>query len=284
MRRSCSMTITASACEARRGSASTARVARSERYGGSTNTSRHGRRPARAARRARPHRRRAPSRGPRGRARAGCRGSPSSAGLPASTNVAWAAPRDSASMPSAPEPANRSRTCMPVDIGPRMLKIASRTFSEVGRVAAPCGGAQDPAAEAAADDAHRRQQCYGLLLWSRRQSLPIRLPRMSLAGNLAAWLLEGALANGAGPRVRAARGRSGVDVRRAGDARSASCRRRCAACGSQRGERVLDPDARHARGGGGDPRRDPRRRGRGAGRPSCRRPTTSRTTCSTPAR
>src|SRR5690242_12476669 len=43
-------------------------------------------------------------------------------------------------MPSAPEPENRSSTLMPATSG-RMLKSASRTFSEVGRVSAP-GGAR----------------------------------------------------------------------------------------------------------------------------------------------
>ena len=56
-----------------------------------------------------------------------------------STNVAWAAPRDSASMPSAPEPANRSSTVAssitPID--PSALNVASLTRSDVGRTARP---------------------------------------------------------------------------------------------------------------------------------------------------
>jgi hypothetical protein len=58
-----------------------------------------------------------------------------------STNVAWAAPRDSASTPKAPLPANRSATGS-LSIPPRLasaLKMASRTRSVVGRVRAPGG-------------------------------------------------------------------------------------------------------------------------------------------------
>src|SRR5687767_13670724 len=55
-----------------------------------------------------------------------------------STKVARAAPRDSASRPIAPEPANRSRTSMP-STGPIRLKAASRTRSPVGRVSRPPG-------------------------------------------------------------------------------------------------------------------------------------------------
>ena len=56
-----------------------------------------------------------------------------------STNVASAAPRDSASIPSAPEPANRSSTRASVTRSPRIENSASRTRSEVGRVASPGG-------------------------------------------------------------------------------------------------------------------------------------------------
>ena len=55
-----------------------------------------------------------------------------------STSVACAAPRESASMASAPEPANRSSTRAP-SMSPRIENSASRTRSEVGRVAAPRG-------------------------------------------------------------------------------------------------------------------------------------------------
>ena len=58
-----------------------------------------------------------------------------------STNVARAEPWDSASMPRAPLPANRSSTSAP-SITPRLrraLKIASRTLSDVGRVRPPGG-------------------------------------------------------------------------------------------------------------------------------------------------
>ena len=58
-----------------------------------------------------------------------------------STNVQWAAPRESASMPSAPVPANRSATRASRTRSrlPRALNTASRTLSVVGRVSATGG-------------------------------------------------------------------------------------------------------------------------------------------------
>src|SRR5581483_2047664 len=60
-----------------------------------------------------------------------------------STNVTWAAPRDSASIPSAPLPANRSATDAPsrTPRASRLLKTAPRTSSLVGRVETPRGTA-----------------------------------------------------------------------------------------------------------------------------------------------
>src|SRR4051794_4524447 len=55
-----------------------------------------------------------------------------------STNVASAAPRESASIPRAPVPAKRSRTRMP-SMSPSTLKIAPRTLSDVGRTLLPLG-------------------------------------------------------------------------------------------------------------------------------------------------
>ncbi len=55
-----------------------------------------------------------------------------------STNTALSAPRDSASMPSAPVPANRSSTLAPSTL-PSIANTASLTRSEVGRVALPVG-------------------------------------------------------------------------------------------------------------------------------------------------
>ena len=58
-----------------------------------------------------------------------------------STNVAEAAPRDTASSPSAPEPANRSSTSAP-SRQPWLcseLKTASRTLLVVGRTSMPSG-------------------------------------------------------------------------------------------------------------------------------------------------
>ena len=57
-----------------------------------------------------------------------------------STNVAVAAPRLSASSPSAPEPAKRSSTSAS-STGPIRLNAFSRTRSEVGRVSSPFGAA-----------------------------------------------------------------------------------------------------------------------------------------------
>src|SRR6478672_11033302 len=55
-----------------------------------------------------------------------------------STKTALAAPRESASRPIAPEPANRSSTEAP-STGPIRLKAASRARSAVGRVSCPFG-------------------------------------------------------------------------------------------------------------------------------------------------
>ena len=57
-----------------------------------------------------------------------------------STKVTLSAPRESASSPSAPEPAKRSSTRAP-STGPIRLNAASRTRSPVGRVARPFGAA-----------------------------------------------------------------------------------------------------------------------------------------------
>src|SRR5690606_26760774 len=58
-----------------------------------------------------------------------------------STNVTYAAPRDSASRPSAPEPANRSSTRASARSCWSALIHASRTRSVVGRVRSPGGAA-----------------------------------------------------------------------------------------------------------------------------------------------
>src|SRR5512139_1204377 len=50
-----------------------------------------------------------------------------------STNVAWTAPRESASSPYAPEPAHASRTFAPATRVPRMSNAAFRAISVVGR-------------------------------------------------------------------------------------------------------------------------------------------------------
>lgn len=56
-----------------------------------------------------------------------------------STKVACAAPRDSASRPSAPLPAKRSRTRAPSMRGRSQLNRVSRTRSGVGRISTPAG-------------------------------------------------------------------------------------------------------------------------------------------------
>ena len=77
------------------------------------------------------------------------------ASAPSSTNSAKAAPRDIASSPSAPVPANRSSTRAPVTGSPwawaRMLNRLSRSRSAVGRIAC------DSARRARGRDADRRR-------------------------------------------------------------------------------------------------------------------------------
>src|SRR5690242_67862 len=63
----------------------------------------------------------------------------SRAGRARSTKSALVAPRDSASSPRAPDPANRSRTRAPGIEVWRMLNQASRTRPDVGRVLSPAG-------------------------------------------------------------------------------------------------------------------------------------------------
>ena len=141
---------TAPAARFAAGIAATARVARSLAYGGSTNTSCHGVAVGRAAN-ATASTGTMVARAVRSRLARFARRA-ASAALAASTKVACAAPRDSASIPRPPEPANRSRTA-PVTSG-RMLNTASRTFSLVGRVAAPCGARRTRSSAALGDDAH----------------------------------------------------------------------------------------------------------------------------------
>ena len=90
---------------------------------------------------------RAPPRPPRGGSRHARSPSPSSDRLPASTraartsrstNTASAAPRERASIPSAPLPANRSITRSP-STSPSIANSASWTRSEVGRWSCPAG-------------------------------------------------------------------------------------------------------------------------------------------------
>src|SRR5207245_578637 len=68
-----------------------------------------------------------------------CRRSAFSASGPRSTNVTAAAPRESASMPSEPAPAKRSRTRAPSSRGSRIAKRVSRMRSVAARVPPPRG-------------------------------------------------------------------------------------------------------------------------------------------------
>ncbi len=82
-----------------------------------------------------------------------------SAAEASSTNTTGPAPREMASIPMAPLPANRSAT----DISsrstrlPRTSKIDSRTRSDVGRVAVPARSPQEPAPAVAGDHTHGRR-------------------------------------------------------------------------------------------------------------------------------
>ena len=106
-----------------------------------------------------------------------------------SRKVACAAPRDSASRPSAPEPAKASSTRASISgevpssrqlACTRMLNSASRARLAVGRVASPSGAASGAAAMLAADDLeHQRPPLVRL----RRPGLglgPARLARRPL--------------------------------------------------------------------------------------------------------
>src|SRR5205823_4096913 len=64
-----------------------------------------------------------------------------------STNRARVAPRDRASIPMAPVPANRSRTSAAATRSPRLEKRPSRARSDMGRVPAGTGARRTPLAE-----------------------------------------------------------------------------------------------------------------------------------------
>src|SRR6266567_8538979 len=66
-----------------------------------------------------------------------------------STKVASAAPRESASIPMAPVPANRSSTRTPSTDVPRLENTPSRARSDTGRVPAGTGASRVPFAEPA---------------------------------------------------------------------------------------------------------------------------------------
>ena len=233
MRRSCSMTITAPGREVLARQRERRRAPRDPtRYGGSTNTSRHGA--------AGPWRRgeRDGVAGDDGRAvgeaelARGCRGSRPARACAASTNVACAAPRDSASMPERARAGEQVEDVVAGDRAwPRMLKIASRTFSEVGRVAAPARGAQRRGRRGCRRRSARVEDYARSFVVAPTDSLTIcRACLVREPGGVAARRRAG---KRRGRARRAARGRPRVDVRRARRPRSRGCRRRCAGCGSR---------------------------------------------------
>lgn len=114
---------------------SSARTPRPRRYGGSAKTRSNGR-PGHRPRLVASHRFKVAT--PSARKRPMFRSITVRAAESLSTKWTDAAPRDSASRPSAPVPAKRSRTCRPVTRSPnlpftRRLKMFSRTRSAVGR-------------------------------------------------------------------------------------------------------------------------------------------------------
>ncbi len=141
-------------------------------------------------------------------------------------------------------------------------------------------GTQDAPAEAAADDPHPCR-IYRLLFvlapvvrYDCDRDVHEREPRCA-GCSTARWRTERdreshcarAIVRG----LRRARGSRRPDVGSAAHAAAPARRARA------------DPDARHTRGRGRDPRHDPRRRCRGAGLASSRPPMMSRSTCSTAA-
>src|SRR4051794_3021185 len=88
-----------------------------------------------------------------------------------STKVACAAPRESASSPIAPDPANRSSTSAS-STGPIRLNAFSRTRSEVGRVSCPLGAAM------------RCPLCEPAMIRIDEHSVGLVLPRAVLVAEL----------------------------------------------------------------------------------------------------
>ena len=91
-----------------------------------------------------------------------------------STNTTSRAPRDSASSPSAPEPANKSRQRLSTMECCSQLNKVSRTRSGVGRSPGASGKLDAPAAPAAADDADDVAAPRHWFILSRRQDLIAR--------------------------------------------------------------------------------------------------------------
>ena len=151
-----------------------------------------------------------------------------------STKIAGAAPRDSASMPAAPLPANRSRNAAPRRSGSRIANSVCLTRSPSGRVPAPGAGEPDPARRAGDDPAgvsHRRRR--------RPAASPAEMRRSQPASS------SGASASTAGRSARragrAAPRRARAPGRRARGATGPGARRPAAAAGRSGRARARRP-------------------------------------------
>src|SRR5581483_9644011 len=175
-----------------------------------------------------------------------------------STNVACAAPRESASMPSVPAPANRSRTRAPGSEGSRMAKSVSRMRSVAERVPPPRGTTSGrPFAVPAMTLITRRRS------GARARRPPPRAPRAPDAR--AAGLARGAR----GPRQRGRR--SAAPTRRSAACRGTPPRRGSRGrAGRARSRSAAHPSSRSARSSPAGARTPRPSRSRGWPRPSDR--------------
>ncbi len=201
-----------------------------------------------------------------------------------STNVARAAPRDSASIPAAPLPAHRSRNAAPGRSGSRIANSVCLTRSASGRVPSPGATRRRPAGRPGDDPpgvSHRGPLRSRRALRLDRRRSPRASPRSSSwrsgaegrIGELAG-LVEERL--GMAPGV----GRRGHDDRPAGATRRGGA---AARSGPGRGHRPPDGarsrprPARTRRASGRRPRGGPARWSRA---PAARRPARARRPCS----
>ena len=139
--------------------------------------------------------------------------------LSRSTKVACAAPRDSASIPAAPEPANRSRTRASRRSGSRIAKSVCLTRSPSGRVASPGASSRVPrAVPAMTRPASARRHAPSPV--PRRPPDAASHPRARRSVPDAA--APSARRRRAAPRHAPAHGRQGRDARRPGATRRAA--------------------------------------------------------------